>query len=355
MKTSQVIDLREYRNRIIDASLVEIEDYVNRIDKTNNKDLYYKASPSVKKNYSFVMYLINSFKNDYEFIKTVASYALEDLNTRFASRKNFGKSVSKKQTELLELLITMSKLELENREETYFSDKLYYYTHTINSLIKISKINDEEGVITSFDVIDTLYPNSDIIKTYFAKKISKAILFEINLEKTVHQMFKRKEDFLKYKNKTIYDILFRYDKSLADYVLSTNKLDTMFENEVTMITANWDEYEEKVNYENMEQVLTIADNIIEAHDLEKKYDGEYLDGLIYFVLEELELDHLFEEYAYIEGLYFNFEKYKLYPINVDDLNQDELDFMELLKKEISNYLKKDDESIKPKIIQLNNN
>ena len=326
--------------------------YIHKIKNTNNKNIYYSVSPSIKKDYNFVMFLITTFKNDYDFVKAVVSYALKDLDTSFSSRKSFG-IVTIDNSNLLSILITASKIEKEFSHEYFFNEELYYYEHAIKSFIDLCKKDDSSGKITSFGVIESLYLDNKIVKDYFAEKFAKKILSDIDFEKTVHRKYNNKYDFIKSKNRLLHDIFSKEDNSLATYLLTTNMLQTTFDNEVNFVLSNYYAYSEKLDYKIMESILNIADEYAKKLELNIVYDSEHIDSLIYQVLEDLDLDSLLEKYAYIEGLYFNFEKYKLQPIELEYLTGEELNYINILRNEINNLLAKNNYKVKPKIIRYN--
>ena len=71
-------------NDIIDYDIEELEnDYrfmMKVIDYTKNKNMYNLCSDEVKKNYTFVKFMIEKFKDDVNFIAKVADYYLDQTN-----------------------------------------------------------------------------------------------------------------------------------------------------------------------------------------------------------------------------------------------------------------------------------
>ena len=148
------------------------------ISYTNDIKMYSFCSESVKLNYEFVEYLVLKFKDNSEFIMTVADNYLDNADTDWESK---------------ELSIIMEKVLPKELAEKYeVLNETSYFTKRLE--VEIAKAKDsklESMVGMGFLLMFDQYNGSDIILDYYANNMVGEIIRDNNIdfEKMLHTQF----------------------------------------------------------------------------------------------------------------------------------------------------------------------
>ena len=225
---------------IEDYSIEELENDIDFmtmvIDITNDEKIYNLCSNSLKKDYSFVKYLILKFKNNINFICNVADYYLLDAENELNR---------------IELNIIMSELTSNikeiNMKYTIPTDAFCNFKRVQIEMAK-SEINDDyitQDIGMGFLVIYDSYNSSEIILNYFAKKLIDDIFSEYNidLENMIHGQFKTPEQINKVGiyNYTL-NFIGYYDPMLASYLSTHVDLMKNLKERIKNVQKNWKNY-----------------------------------------------------------------------------------------------------------------
>ena len=262
------------------------------IEKTNNKNYYNLVSDNIKKDYDFVKFIINKFKDDIEFICIVADYYLED------SLDDFNKT---------ELIIIMSKLTYNKNNKKYLEYKLLKDTLFMakRMQIEVSKLELKDKYVSEkigmgFLVIFDSYNNSKIILDFYAKRLVESIFedYNINLEAMLHQQFNNPLQINKSGIKNyIINFIQNYDTMLAFYLSVNTNLMEDLENEIINIQNNWNKFE-VVNEKNKYNLI-----FDKVHEYMNQTEEEGIlneTDLLYYAGKELGIIEKILKYAHID-------------------------------------------------------
>ena len=227
-------------NDIKDYSIEELEDdkefMMLVIGTTNDEKFYNLCSERLKKDYSFVRYLIEKFKNNIDFICNVADYYLSDVENELSR---------------IELNIIMSELTAQDKEKnmnyTVVRDTIYTSKRVEIEMAKL-KLNDDyvsQDIGMGFLVIFDSFNSSEIVLNYFAKKTINEIFneYDINLENMLHEQFKTLEQIDKIGiNNYMLNFIGYYDPMLASYLSTHIDLMASLKQKIVSVQNNWDKY-----------------------------------------------------------------------------------------------------------------
>ena len=271
---------------------------------THDKKIYSFCSDEVKKNYKFIRFIINEFKDDLDFLCSAVDYFLEKNNDAISE---------------LEVLITMSKLadkkddESINKYKFALAAKYRYRIYELKMLQTMySKENNDGLNMSIFYVIYDDFVGHKEILDYFAKRMLNDILHENRLEliKTMHIRFKSVEELEKFGiRKFIIEFVSYYDDMLADYLKTNIEIIKNAEKE-DEIKKEFKNYEKRLNLGKCNLIIEQVGNYIESRIGEPILDTIFY---LYYVSKEM-------------GIYTEFfEKYLLNNQICDDITQDLLD------------------------------
>lgn len=206
------------------------------IDATNDEKFYNSCSEKLKKDYSFVRYLIEKFKSHINFICNVADYYLSDVEDELSR---------------IELNIIMSELTAQDKEKninyTVVRDTIYTSKRVEIEVAKL-KLNDDyvsQDIGMGFLVIFDSFNSSEIVLNYFAKKTIDEIFneYDINLENMLHGQFKTSEQIEKIGiNNYMLNFIGYYDSMLASYLTTHIDLMSSLKKRIVAVQKNWDKY-----------------------------------------------------------------------------------------------------------------
>ena len=234
------------------------------IEKSGDYKLYNLCSDKLKKNYSFVKYLILKFKDNTCFICNVADNYLKYVKDEFS------------QIELATIMISLTK----NDREKYmryqmFAHSLYYYKRLQIEACKRS-FKDQEFVQElgmGFLLIFEEYNYSKRVLDFFAKKYIDGIFDEndIDLEYMLHEQFSNPSKLSKIGlNNYMLSFISYYDSMLASYLTTNIELMINLKNRIVKAINNWQKFEiknerDKYNlmFDRVHEYLSNCDSLID--------------------------------------------------------------------------------------------
>ena len=254
---------------------------INVIKYTNDFKMYYACSEKVKKDYELVKYLVLKFKNNTNFINTVAKYYIDNVDTDW-ERKELG--------------IIMEKILPKDLSEEYnILNEANYESKRLE--IEILKCKDKKLEIMldmGFVLIYDEYSGSDIILNYYIDCLLKEIIKENNIdfEKMLHKQFRSADKIKKLGiNNYITDFIRNYDFMLSSYICVHIDLVKPLANKIKSIIDNWDTYcskDEKKRYNNMLDMV---------HEFMQINDSDISESeILYYVANELGITEKVKQY-----------------------------------------------------------
>lgn len=306
-------------NDINEVSIDELEnnvDFMKEVIKiTKDKNMCNFCSDSVLKNYEFVKYVVETFKDDVPFITKIANNFLEY------------KSNSETDIESIELNIIMENIignrnNDENIEQYRLANQVFYSSFLVGSEIAKQKdnIDEDNDLGLGFVLVENMYPSSKVIKDYFAKKFLNDLFYDNDLpfEDLIHKIAKDKINIEDNKiNNFINNFLMKYDTNLAWYVLVNNKeiksLDRI-KKDIKKVYIGWDK---KVFQQN-------TYNIGLFEDLVRRFYEENEPNTSSYLFSELE-KYILEMYD-LKNIYLNSEFKEDYNEFLNDIELDMNDF-----------------------------
>ncbi len=263
------------------------------ISYTNDIKMYSFCSESVKLNYEFVEYLVLKFKDNSEFIMTVADNYLDNADTDWESK---------------ELSIIMEKVLPKELAEKYeVLNETSYFTKRLE--VEIAKAKDsklESMVGMGFLLMFDQYNGSDIILDYYANNMVGEIIRDNNIdfEKMLHTQFKSASKITEMGiNNYIVNFISCYDSMLSSYVSTHLDIIKPIANRIKRIQDDWDKYlsvDETRRYNNM------LDMVHEYMSMSDSNMGE--NEVLYYVANELRIKEKVKQYDGSKKMEENFKE-----------------------------------------------
>lgn len=202
------------------------------ISYTNDIKMYSFCSDAVKQDYEFVKYLVLKFKDNADFIITVADNYLDNTDTDWESK---------------ELSIIMEKVLPKELAEKYeVLNETSYFTKRLEVEIAETKDSKLESMIgMGFWLMFDQYNGSDIILDYYANSMIGEIIRDnnINFEKMLHTQFKSADKITEIGiNNYIVNFIGYYDSMLSSYVSTHLDIVKPIANRIKLIQDIWDKY-----------------------------------------------------------------------------------------------------------------
>jgi len=280
-------------NEIFNYNIEDLENDPNFmmevIRYTKDKNMFNLCSDELKENYEFICFVIETFKQDKDFIIKVANEYKEKMPDDDFTKEE----------------ITLYMCELLGRE---IIDKQYVIQYHIDKEIFYNKVKIEidriieeeqepklkEKLGLGFLFINDIYKESIIIQNFFAKKIVEKIFYseEKTLEEIVHQRFKEKESLEQLGIKQyILNTIRMYDNNLFIYVSCHLELIEELELEIKKILKNWENYLQRINHRRI-QIL--------EQEVEKYYQENHIlvsyEECMSYVIKKRHLENIFKQY-----------------------------------------------------------
>ena len=275
------------------------------IGTTNDEKIYNLCSENLKKDYSFVRYLIEKFKSNINFICNVADYYLSDIEDELSR---------------IELNIIMSELTKKDKEKnmnyTIVRDTIYTLKRVQIEKAKL-ELNDDyvsQDIGMGFLVIFDLFKSSEIILNYFAKKTINEIFneFDIDLENMLHEQFKTPEQIDKLGiNNYMINFIRQYDSSLATYLSTHIDLIANLKEKISSIQNNWNKY---ISNDERKKYNLLLDRV---HDYMIEIESNTMfteTDMLYYIGKKLGIADKIAKYERISD--------DIYHMIIDDLNDE---------------------------------
>lgn len=251
------------------------------ISYTNDFKMYSACSDEVKKDYELVKYLVLKFRDNADFITTVADYYLDNTDTDWERR---------------ELGIIMEKILPKDLSDKYsVMNGIAYFTKRVE--IEVAEVKDpklEAMIGMGFLLIFDQYNGSDIILDYYANCLLEEIIRDNNIdfEKMLHTQFKSADKITEMGvNNYIVSFVGYYDSMLSSYISTHLDLVKPIANSIKLIQENWGSYnfkDEAKRYNNMlvmvHEYMNIADSNMEENEV------------LYYIAKELGIIEKVKQY-----------------------------------------------------------
>ena len=284
------------------------------IGYTNDIKMYSFCSETVKQDYEFVKYLVLKFKDNLEFITTVADKYLKEA----------GDSLERIELALIILDLTLKK---DNEKATKYKmivDTIFFSKRLEIEICKAKQNDDDYSrkVGMGFWYMFDLYNSSDIVIKYFAKKTIETIFseYDINLEQLLHSKFKNAKDIdLQGINNYMINFLGMYDHMLSSYISTHIELLSDFSDKISDVINNWENYNEKEERKRYNGMIEQVHNYMENTDsIMTETD------ILYYVARQLGIS---EKLAYYDGISNEIYADIIQGIDIKDLDNVNDDFV----------------------------
>ena len=241
--------------------------YIEDINIANDKELYYKCPKKVKQNYMFVLYIIEKFQNDIDFINEVA--------------QNYLSKTSKDNYTYQELTFIMSDLideHKDNKYSIYNKEKNMIYNSKRKIIDEYLEEENEEDYGLGFIIVGE-NEKSEVITNYFASKFIEDIFYnmnELDLEKIIHMNFKEKSEIIKYGiDRYIIEYIDLFDEELSYYVEDNIYLIDEIKRHINFIINNWNNYIEDNYHDKLIKLKIIITNLLSKYNSSLSIDELY--------------------------------------------------------------------------------
>lgn len=281
-------------NDIEEYDIEELENdksfMMNVFDFSNDKNIYNLCSDNLKKDYEFVKYIVLKFKDDINFITTVANYFLENTNLDLES---------------MELGIIMNNLTANNKDENFKYKILNEVAYSGKRMeIELAKLDLNDDNISNeigmgFSLIYDSYNSSQIILDYYATKMIEDIIEEnnIDLESLLHSKFKSADQINEQGlNNYMINFIGLYDQMLSSYLCTHLNLLSDFKNQIIKIQNNWDKYIARKEKEKYAYMFEKVQEYFEENIFSVFSEA----GLIYYIGNELGVLDKIKQYDCID-------------------------------------------------------
>ena len=268
------------------------------IEYTNDKKMYNLCSEEVKNNYEFVIYMVNKFKNDIDFICMVADHYLNNVNESDFLNET-------------ELLITMYELTKGKNNEYASNCKLSCEVNFTAKRMEIEMIRaqfrDDEEVTREIQmgfwfIIDD-YESSEKVLKYYAKKFVETIMSDnnMNIEVLLHEKFDTVEDLDNYGiTKFLIEFIESYDTHLAYYISCNLDVLNEIKEAIEKAKTRWNIY---ISRDEAKKYNTLF-NAVHEYMEENKYEVSYEETeILYFIGRELGINEKIAKYDYTYAYY----------------------------------------------------
>lgn len=212
-------------NDIEDYDIDELEnDYefmMEVISYTKDKNMYALCSDSVKNNYMFIRFLVETFHDDFDFIAELANEYLKDIDHDDITYK--------------ELTVLVSQYaDKNNTGYNFYKFKLNTEMISKCMLIDVEQFLSKQDDQTKrelglgFILVTSVCGTSKILMDFFAKEFIDNIFYDddkYTLEELIHLNTKNREDLnTKNLNNYIHNYIGTLDQALAHYVVNNLSL-----------------------------------------------------------------------------------------------------------------------------------
>lgn len=289
------------------------------IMKTNDKKVFYLCSDAVCKDFGFIKFLIEKFKNTQYFVDEIIFhyYTISDeVEKCNYDILNYFLNVVSDQALLHDEVLYFLKNSDNEIEKLELSIKLagnvdvfpecviIANSKILSKLVDFSIVknqlddNVKKRVGLGFVFVGDSFDFNETIMNAFAKTYLNNIFYEdkMSIEEFLHTSFTSKESIIKYGvNAFISDYIKNKDEFLAEYVLVRKDLIQPIIKEFNMALDNWENFEEKTENNRIGIIYEKAKKYHEEHDTSIRF--LYFDA-VYYVAKKL-------------GYHLHFDRYNL--------------------------------------------
>lgn len=261
------------------------------IETTKDKNIYHLCSDKVKNDYTFIRYMVTTFKEDIPFVCMLADSFLD---------KNEGNRELEDQLDLEcgELNILMSKITANDMTTSmkYSGASFIFYLKIQTAIASIKAKHKDINMEFGFSILEKLY-NSSIILDYMANQYIMQIFGEDNnysFEEFIHHLAKTKNRIDPHqRNSFLISIISNYDKNLSWYVSCHPYLLDEINRELEKVYQTWDDYERNQNYEKFDWFEEkLLDYFMKNEGSIPSFD---CDELMIYIIKELHLEDKLKE------------------------------------------------------------
>ena len=258
------------------------------INSSNDKNFYNLCSDEVKVNHDFVLFLIDKFKSDGEFVGKVVGYYLRN---------------NKKEDSINHLDIVLLAYSYTGNDSFLAIANTIYQVDRIN--IEAYKLQEKDqdkvdfigmGFISVFDI----YHNNEMVLDFYAKNLISDIFEEndIDLEGLLHNRFKNVKELEDVGIRTfLVRFIESFDDMLSSYISTHIGLLDDLVKKVEKIVKKWDKYNDVTEIRNYNMIL----DKIHIYYEESEHLGTLTeDQVLYYVGRELGILDELRKYDTIE-------------------------------------------------------
>lgn len=281
-------------NDIDDYDIEDLENnsdfMIKVINYTNDKKMYYFCSDDVKNNYKFVKYIVERFKDDKDFIVSVANFFLE--NHKFEEENYDCKELNIIMSDIIGYTDVPELLMFTIFKKVFYTESMAKLFFCVKNSEKLQSI-DDFGV--GFFIIEDLFKSRPIILNFFAKEIIDDIFIrdtKFNFEQLIHNNAKNFKDI---KDQGINNFLIKYieqyDSNLSWYIKCNIELLDDIKSSLNNVEKNWDNY---VKINNSKKVEIFEQEIFTFFDENIEYTPTFtVTELIEYIIREFNLEEIF--------------------------------------------------------------
>lgn len=305
-----------FGNEITDYNTEELENdpnfMIEVINLTSDEKMYRLCSEDLKHNYNFVVFLMNKFEKNIDFLcNVVDEYLKEPENDVYRFE------IVIRICTLTEKIKDDSKsLKYKLLRNTIYLAKKLEVDMALESIDNDPNLRNELGL--GYFILFDEFNYSPIVTNYLATQYIKEIFEDkdINLEKLAHKQFKKVEDIDKIGvNNYLINIINLYDQALASYVSAHIELLNDYKIKLEKIKKDWHLFAEKVEKEQIRTIIDFISSYVNANEIECGF------------IEEDAFQHFGKLFG-IEDKIKKYDKYQLPPELIDDYEFESGDYEE---------------------------
>lgn len=255
-------------------------DFIFEVLKLSKDKAYYYYLPKYYQNkYEVIKFIIDNFKDDFNFLKEVVN--------SYISKKITNKQDEIHYKEITILMASLDKDELSGykaiRNAFYEEDK-----------IKIYMINEEQNIGLGFIYIKDNYDDNEVICKYYAEAFLYELFYQNKVfEELIHKEIKNFNELNRVGNITfLLNYIGRYDSSLKEYVENNIDLLENISHNLDLVKMNWTNYMDRLNQNRKDIIFYKIKEFMDEYQ-GKFYFNCYLE--LDKILENLNISNIFQD------------------------------------------------------------
>lgn len=245
-------DLEELEN--------DLEFMIAVINYSEDSKMYELCGDKIKYNYELIKFMITKFNDNPDFIIKLANDYFDRTVTE-ADENDIPP------IEYLEVLLTLDKNLPKSLEDNIVIEKIRARNEYLRYRVSFEATleSDSEAVNANslgFDYIEYFFSGSVLIKDFFAYNMIDEIFSSNNVEKILHEYYKKKP---KSSKSVLIELLKKYDLELAYYVAARIKKFESHLNEIEKMIGRWEAYEIRCKSEKANDVVDAIYMFLDEH------------------------------------------------------------------------------------------